>query len=105
VTAAGVQVWTCREVHYDLASNGPADEPERLGDALMEHYHKWPYCALFTPVVSGSIRVVTVGGLPWWLPAWWHRRAVAKTAANAGIGGTAESHTVRCVLPAKVVPS
>lgn len=96
-----MNIWTARSVHFTPFPHTSDADWERFIDALAEHYYdptalvgRWG-----SPSVGARSGVALVSGLPWWMPSWWARRTVATIAATCGLGGDAEYHVERAVLP------
>lgn len=94
-------VWTDRCVHFTSVPRATEAVWEAFFEALSEHYWERPEWIRrwLEPCISSCNRVVTVGGLPWWMPKWWARRTVVNIAIAHGLGGHATYEIERVSLP------
>ncbi len=92
--------WTDRSVRFTPFPRTPEDKWEALFDALPDHYWERPGWVRrwIEPSIGAHSNVISVGGLPWWLPKWYARREVANLALRHGVGGNAKYVVERAVL-------
>lgn len=93
-------IWTSRTVEFTPYPRTSHARWEALFDSLPEHYWSRPDWVrrLVEPSLASCDRVISVSGLPRWMPKWWARRTMALLAAAHGVGGHAEYRIERNVL-------